>query len=398
MNGNFTFHNPTKLHFGENAMDALVGELKNFGPTVMLSYGGGSIKKNGVFDSAMASLKEADIEYVECGGIEPNPKIDSVRRGIELIHSNKCDLIIAIGGGSAMDCSKAIGAGALYDGDPWNMIFHGQENVYIPTECMPIITVPTLAATGSEMNPGAVISNAQTKEKSFVQTDALFPKVAIVDPELTLSVPKNQTGYGICDIIVHLTESYFNGVDGTPVQDEFALATIKNCMQFGLRAYEDGSDLEAREQVQWTSILALNGFVNCGTNATFPVHMIEHTVSGIYDITHAAGLAIINPSWMRFAISHGGNLEKFVRFATFLFDVKAGEDKVKTALLGVDEYEKFLKKIGCPVRFSELDIDESNYEKIAEVTLKVIHDGEGKLPARPSLSKEDIVNILKSAS
>ncbi|MBP5244817.1 MAG: iron-containing alcohol dehydrogenase, partial [Succinivibrio sp.] len=129
-----------------------------------------------------------------------------------------------------------------------------------------------------------------------------------------------------------------------------------------------------------------------------PVHMIEHTVSGIYDITHAAGLAIINPSWMRFAISHGGNLEKFVRFATFLFDVKAGGDKVKTALLGVDEYEKFLKKIGCPVRFSELDIDESNYEKIADVTLKVIHDGEGNLPARPSLSKADILNILKNAS
>lgn len=393
-----SFFNPTRLVFGKGKLKELGSYAKEYGKKALIVYGGGSIKKNGVFDSAIASLKEAGIEYVECGGIEPNPKIDSVRRGIELIRKNGCDLIIAIGGGSAMDCSKAIGAGALYDGDPWDMIFHGQENVYIPTRCMPIITVPTLAATGSEMNPGAVISNSETHEKSFVQTDALFPKVAVVDPTLTLTVPKNQTGYGVCDIIVHLTESYFNGVDGTPIQDEFALATIKNCMQYGLKAYQDGSDLEAREQVQWSSILALNGFVNCGTNGGFPVHMIEHTVSGIYDITHAAGLAIINPSWMRFAITHGGNVDKFARFASYLFGIQNDGDKVKTALAGVDEYEKFLKKIGCPVRFSELDIDESNYEKIAEVTLKVIHDGEGKLPARPSLSKDDIVNILKNAS
>ncbi|MBP5244215.1 MAG: iron-containing alcohol dehydrogenase, partial [Succinivibrio sp.] len=359
-----SFFNPTRLVFGKGKLKELGSYAKEYGKKALIVYGGGSIKKNGVFDSAVASLKEAGIEIVECGGIEPNPKIDSVRRGIELIRKNGCDLIIAIGGGSAMDCSKAIGAGALYDGDPWDMIFHGQENVYIPTRCMPIITVPTLAATGSEMNPGAVISNSETHEKSFVQTDALFPKVAVVDPTLTLTVPKNQTGYGVCDIIVHLTESYFNGVDGTPIQDEFALATIKNCMQYGLKAYQDGSDLEAREQVQWSSILALNGFVNCGTNAGFPVHMIEHTVSGIYDITHAAGLAIINPSWMRCAITHGGNVDKFARFATYLFDVQNDGDKVKTALAGVDKYEEFLKKIGCPVRFSELDIDESNYEKI----------------------------------
>jgi len=296
-----------------------------------------------------------------------------------------------------MDCSKVIGAGALYDGDPWDMIFHGQSNVYIPTKCMPIITVPTLAATGSEMNPGAVISNEDTKEKSFVQTDALYPKVAIVDSTLTKSVPKNQTGYGVCDIIVHLTESYFNGFDGTPIQDDFALATIKNCIEYGLRAYENGDDLEARAQVQWSSILALNGFVNSGTNAAFPVHMIEHTVSGIYDATHGAGLAIINPAWMRFAITHGGNLKKFVKFATYIFDVKEGSDKEKIALEGVDCYEQLLKKIGCPVRFSELSIDESKFEKIADTTLRIIHDEKGNLPARPALTKADIISILKSA-
>ena len=169
-------------------------------------------------------------------------------------------------------------------------------------------------------------------------------------------------------------------------------------MQYGIKAYNNGSDLEAREQVQWSSILALNGFVNCGTNGAFPVHMIEHTVSGIYDITHAAGLAIINPSWMRFTITHGGNVDKFARFASYLFGIQNDGDKVKTALAGVDKYEEFLKEIGCPVRFSELNIDESNYEKIAAVTLKVIHDENGNLPARPALSKEDILTILKNAS
>lgn len=394
---NFEFYNPTKVLFGAGNLEKLGEVAKNYGKKALLVTGGGSVKRNGTFDKAVASLKNAGVDYVECDGIAPNPRISSVRKGAKLIKDNNCDVVIALGGGSVMDCSKAIAAGALYDGDPWDMIYHGQENVYVPTKALPVITVPTLAATGSEMDPDGVISNEDTKEKSFVHSEALYPKVAVVDPTLTLTVPQDQTGYGICDIIVHITESYFNGVDGTPLQDAQALETIKNCIHYGLKAYENGNDLEAREQVQWDSIVALNGFISCGSHGAFPVHMIEHTVSGIHDITHGAGLAIINPAWMKFTITHGGNVKKFVDFATFLFDVKDTGNDENTALEGVAKYEEFLKKIGCPTRFKDLDIDESRFEDYADITLKVTHDENGKLPARPALSKADILEILNLA-
>ena len=394
---NFEFYNPTKVLFGKGNLEKLGEVVKAFGNKALLVTGGGSVKRNGTFDKAIASLKKANVEIVECDGIEPNPKISSVRQGVKLVKEHQCDVIVALGGGSTMDCSKVIAAGALYDGDPWDMIFHGQENVYIPQKALPVITVPTLAATGSEMDAGAVISNADTKEKSFVENEVLFPKVAVVDPTLTLTVPKNQTGYGICDIIVHITESYFNGVDGTPLQNAQAIETIKNCIHYGLKAYENGQDLEAREQVQWDSIVALNGFISCGTHGAFPVHMIEHTVSGIHDITHGAGLAIINPAWMKFTIKHGGNVKKFVDFATFVFNVKDTGDDEKTALEGVAKYEDFLRKIGCPTRFKDLGIDDSKFEDYADITLKVIHDENGNLPARPALTKKDIIEILNLA-
>lgn len=394
---NFEFYNPTKVLFGKGNLEKLGEVVKEYGHKALLVTGGGSVKRNGTFDKAVTSLKKAGIDFIECDGIAPNPRISSVRKGAKLVKDNNCDVVVALGGGSVMDCSKAIAAGAMYDGDPWDMIYHGQENVYIPKEALPVITVPTLAATGSEMDPDGVISNEDTKEKSFVHSEVLSPKVALVDPELTLTVTQNQTGYGVCDIIVHITESYFNGVDGTPLQDAFSLSTIKNSIFYGLKAYENGHDLEAREQVQWDSIVALNGFISCGTHGAFPVHMIEHTVSGIHDITHGAGLAIINPAWMKFTIKHGGNVKKFVDFATFVFNVKDTGDDEKTALEGVAKYEDFLRKIGCHTRFKDLGIDDSKFEDYADITLKVIHDENGNLPARPALTKKDIIEILNLA-
>ena len=276
------------------------------------------------------------------------------------------------------------------------MIYHGQEKVYIPTTALPFITVPTLAATGSEMNMAAVISNEETNEKSFAQTECLYPRVALVDPELTVSVPKDQTAYGVCDLITHVTEAYFNGVDGTPIQDRFAEGVILTAMDWGPKAIADGNDLEARTQVQWASIVALNGWVSAGTNGGYPVHMIEHTLSAYHDITHAAGLAAINPSWMRFAARH--RPQKFVQFAERIFGLKAkGPDDLDCALQGIDRFEDFLKSIGCPTRLSELDIDDTLITRYAQDTLRVIHDENGNLPGRPPLSKEDIVEVLRSA-
>jgi alcohol dehydrogenase YqhD (iron-dependent ADH family) len=393
---NFEFHNPTHLVFGAGALSRLGEVVSNHGKKALIVTGGGSVKRNGTFDRAVASLKDANVSVAECSGVEPNPRITIVRHGAQIARDEHCDVIIAIGGGSTMDASKVMAAAFYYDGDPWDMIYHGQPDPHIPTRALPIIAVPTLAATGSEMNMGAVISNEETKEKSFVQTECLYPRVALVDPELTLSVPKDQTAYGVCDLITHVTEGYFNGVDGTPIQDRFAEGVILTAMEWGPKAIADGNDLEARTQVQWASIVALNGWVNSGTNGGYPVHMIEHTLSAYHDVTHGAGLSVVNPSWMRFSARH--RPKKFVQFSERIFDLKAnGPDDLNCALQGIDRFEAFLKSIGCPTRLSELNIDDKLITRYAKDTLRIIHDENGNLPGRPAMTEADIIAVLKAA-
>ncbi|BDD86258.1 iron-containing alcohol dehydrogenase [Desulfofustis limnaeus] len=393
---NFEFYNPTHLIFGTGKLSHLGDVISTYGKKALLVTGGGSVKRNGTFDRATASLEAAGMSFAECDGVEPNPRITTVKRGARIARDQGCDVIIALGGGSTMDAAKVMAAAYYYDGDPWDMIHHGQPRPHVPTRALPVITVPTLAATGSEMNMGAVISNEQTKEKSFVQAPCLYPKAALVDPELTLSVPRDQTAYGVCDLLTHVTEAYFNGVDATPLQDRFAEGVILTAMEWGPKAVADGRDLEARTQVQWASIVALNGWVNAGTNGGFPVHMIEHTLSAYHDITHAAGLAVINPSWMRFAARHRS--DKFVQFAERIFGFTAkGTDDLDCALQGIDRFEDFLKSIGCPTRLSELPVDDSLFTRYAQDTLRVLHDKKGRLPGRPPMSENDIIEVLKAA-
>ena len=394
----FEYQNPTRLVFAAGSLSR-VGEIASqYGKRALLVTGGGSVKRNGTFDRALKSLNEAGISVFECEGVEPNPRLTSVKRGAATARTNDCDLVIALGGGSVMDAAKVMAAAVFYDGDPWDMIFHGQADPYVPTRALPLITVPTLAATGSEMNCGAVISNEATKEKSFVQADCLYPKVALLDPELTLSVPKDQTAYGVCDLITHITESYFNGSGDTPIQDRFAEGTILTAMEYGPKAIADGKDLNARSQVQWAATVALNGWIQSGSGSVgYPVHMIEHTVSAYHDVTHGAGLAIINPSWMRFAAQTAP--AKFVQFAERIFGLTAtGPDDLECALAGIDRFEAFLKSIGCPTRLSEVGIDEPLIENYAKETLRIIHDENGRLPARVPMTQADIVSGLRAAA
>ena len=247
------------------------------------------------------------------------------------------------------------------------------------------------------MNCGAVISNEETSQKSFVQAECLCPRIALVDPELTVTVPADQTAYGVCDLITHVTEAYLNGDGVTPIQDRFAEGVILAAMEWGPKALADGTDLEARAQVQWASVLALNGWVQAGAgSAGFPVHMIEHTLSAFHDITHAAGLAIINPPWMRFAAR--SRPAKFVQFAERIFGLQAkGPDDLDCALAGIDRFEAFLRSIACPTRLSELGIGEEMIPRYAEETLRIIHDENGLLPARPPMTREDIEAVLRAA-
>ncbi len=393
---NFEFHNPTQLVFGAGTLSRLGDVVSKHGKRALLVTGGGSVKRNGTFDRAIASLQAAGVSVVECSGIEPNPRISSVVRGAETARSEGCDVVIALGGGSTMDAAKVMAAAVFYQWDPWEMMAHGREKQGRPTRALPIVTVPTLAATGSEMNCGAVITNEETVEKSFVMADCLYPAVALVDPELTLSVPPEQTAFGVCDLITHVTESYFNGVDGTPLQDRFAEGVILTAMEWGPRAVADGDDLEARAQVQWASVVALNGWVQVGTDFTAPVHMIEHTLSAHHDVAHGAGLAVVNPAWMRFAAK--ARPARFAQFAQRVFGVPLkSADYLGCALEGVDRFEEFLRSIGCPIRLSQLGIGDAMLSRYARDTLRVAHDKEGLLPGRPPMNGEEIVEVLRSA-
>ncbi|GAB6175566.1 iron-containing alcohol dehydrogenase [Desulfobaculum senezii] len=393
---NFEFHNPTRIIFGAGNLTRLGEVAREYGAKALIVTGGGSVKKSGAFDRAVQSLTAAGVASAECDGVEPNPRITSVIRGAQTARSQGCDVIIAIGGGSVMDAAKVIAAATFYDGDPWDMIHHGQADVHVPPKALPVITVPTLAATGSETNCGAVITNEETKVKSFIQIPLLYPKAAIMDPELTVSVPRNQTAYGVCDLITHVTEAYFNGIDSTPLQDRFAEGVILTAMQWGPKALADGADIEARTHIQWAASVALNGWVQVGTNGAYPVHMLEHTLSGHHDVTHAAGLSVINPAWMRFAAKT--NTPKFVQFAQRIFGLTAtSENDVSCALEGIDHFEAFLRSIDCPTRLSELGIDDTLLETYARDTLRIIHDEDGNLPGRPPMSAADIVSIFRSA-
>ena len=392
----FEFQNPTRILFGAGVLAQLGQATRACGQRALLVTGGGSVKRSGVFDRAVASLTAAGVSYAECTGVEPNPRNTSVIRGAKIAREEKCDVVIALGGGSVMDAAKVMAAAVFYEGDPWDMIYHGQASPHIPTAALPIITVPTLAATGSEMNAGAVITNDATTRKSHVIADVLYPKVAVVDPELTLSVPKDQTAYGVCDLITHVMEGYFNGQDGTPLQDRFAESVIQTAIEWGPKAVANGHDLEAREQVQWASVVALNGWVQAGVESGFPAHMIEHVLSGHHDIAHGAGLAILVPALMRFSVA--ARPERYVQFAQRVFGLPAqSATDIDCAMAGIDRYEAFLRDIGCPTRLSEVGIGDALLQRYAQDTLVIANDGKGRMPARPRMTEADIVTILRTA-
>ena len=391
----FSFQNPTQLIFGAGTLVQLGQTVKTYGQKALLVTGGGSVKRNGTFDRAVSSLNAAGVSVVECPGVEPNPRLSTVVRGADIARREGCDVVVALGGGSTMDAAKVMAAAVSYDGDPWNMMVHVQ-NRTLPTSALPIITVPTLAATGSEMNGGAVITDEATTVKSFVTAKCLYPRAAVVDPELTMSVPPDQSAFGICDLITHVTESYFNGEDGTPLQDRFAEGVIITAMEWGAKVIADGGDLEARAQVQWSSVVALNGWVQVGTASPYPVHMIEHVLSAHHDIPHGAGLAVVNPAWMRLAAQ--ARSARFAQFAHRVFGLtlKHPED-AEAAAEGLDRFEAFLRSIGCPTRLSEVGIGDSMIQRYAQDTLLVAHDDQGRLPGRPPMSEADIIEVLRSA-
>lgn len=289
---NFTYWNPTKLIFGRGEVEKLAEEVKQYGRNVLLVYGGGSIKRNGLYDQVISILEKAGATVHELPGVEPNPRVATVNKGVAICKENDIDFLLAVGGGSVIDCTKAIAAGAKYDGDAWDIV----TKKHIPADALPFGTVLTLAATGSEMNSGSVITNWETNEKYGWGSPLVFPKFSILDPVNTFTVPKDHTIYGIVDMMSHVFEQYFHHTENTPYQDRMCESLLKTVIETAPKLIEDLENYELRETILYTGTIALNGMLSMGARGDWATHNIEHAVSAVYDIPHAGGLAILFPN------------------------------------------------------------------------------------------------------
>ena len=329
---NFTFYNPTKLIFGKDQLSQLQTEIPQYGKKVLVVYGGGSIKRNGLYDKVMAELSEIGAEVFELAGVEPNPRISTVRKGVEICKNEGVDFLLAVGGGSVIDCTKAIAAGAKYDGDAWDLVIKKA----FAAEALPFGTVLTLAATGSEMNAGSVITNWETNEKYGWGSPVTFPKFSILDPVNTFSVPRNQTVYGIVDMMSHVLEHYFHLEENTDFQDRMCESLLITIMEAAPKLLEDLESYEHRATILYSGTMALNGILNMGYRGDWATHNIEHAVSAVYDIPHGGGLAILFPNWMK----HNLNVkpERFKQLAVRVFNVDpAGKTDEEAALEGIEK-------------------------------------------------------------
>lgn len=385
MMNEYIYYNPTRLIFGKNQIETLKDELGKFGKKVLVVYGGGSIKRNGLYEEVMNELGKMDAEVSELSGVEPNPRVSTVRKGVEICKEKGIEVLLAVGGGSVIDCTKAIAAGAKYDGDVWDLITLKAQ----PEEALPFGTVLTLAATGSEMNSGSVITNWETQEKYGWGSPLVFPKFSILDPKNTFSVPKDQTIYGIVDMMSHVFEQYFHNAKNTPLQDRFAESILLTVMEAAPKLLDDLENYELRETILYSGTMALNGTLQMGLRGDWGSHNIEHAVSAVYDIPHAGGLAILFPNWMRHNVDT--DVSRFKQLAVRVFDVDPeGKSDKEVALEGIDRLSAFWTSLGAPNALKDYDIDDSKLDLIADKAM-----ARGEFGNFNSQNKEDVLNILR---
>ena len=383
----FTFYNPVKLHFGEDALEKLSKELAQYGQKVLVVYGGGSIKKNGVYHAVIEKLQEANKTIFELSGVEPNPRVETARLGIDICKKEEIDLVLAVGGGSVIDCSKLIAAGAKYDADAWDIV---QRKVFVQ-EALPLGTVLTLAATGSEMNSGSVITNAATEEKLSWGSPATFPKFSILNPAYTVTVPKNHTVYGIVDMMSHIFEQYFHNTTNTPVTDEMCEGVLRAIIATAPKLLEDLENIQLRETILLAGTIGLNGFLSIGSRGDWASHNIEHAVSAIYDIPHAGGLAILQPHWMRLNVPV--NPQRFAGIATRVFGVEAtGKTVEEVAYEGIDRLSAFWTSLGAPNRLADYSIDDAKFPQIIKHAMQ-----NGPFGNFNKLQEQDVQIILQNS-
>lgn len=385
---NFTLNIPTKIFFGRNQIKVLGRQIEKYGgKRVLICYGSKRIKKEGLFQTITDKLADRGLYFAELGGIEPNPRITSVREGVKICREENIDFILAVGGGSVIDCAKVIAGSVSYDGDPWDFCLRKAAI----SKALPIGTVLTLAATGSESNGNAVISNVETKQKLPVYSPILWPKFSILDPEYTYSVPPFHTAAGIADIMSHIFEQYFSSTADTFTQDRLAEALLKTCLKYAPVVMENPNDYTARAEILWAGNLALNTLLSLGKEGDWANHAIEHEVSAIFDISHGAGLAVLFPNWMKYVMDDT-NADKFYQLAVNVFGVAESSDKKAAALEGIDRLRSFYNSIGMPSKLSETGVEEESLQIMAEGAVRF-----GEIGTFKKLKSKDVLAILKMA-
>lgn len=386
---NFEFYCPTRVFFGRDQHKRVGEIIKGYGyKKVLLHYGGGSIKKTGLYDEVVKSLEDAGIDFVELGGARPNPVLGLVKKGIEICRKENVELVLAVGGGSAIDSGKAIAIGAVHDCDPW--LFFAKKRK--PERALPVGVILTLAATGSETSDSAVITNEELKLKRGLNTELNRPLFSILNPELTYTVSPYQTACGIVDIIMHTAERYLTQKGEAEVTDRIAEAVLKSTIQAGRAALKNPRDYEARAVLMWAGSLSHNGLTGLGRNYFMVSHQIEHEISGMFpEVAHGAGLAVVFPAWMKYAYKY--NIPRFCQYAVRVWNCEMDyANPENTVFAGIEATEGFFKEIGMPTTLKEINVHEDSIEEMAE---KCTNYGERILPGYIEYGKKEIMDILK---
>ncbi|HHV63991.1 MAG TPA: iron-containing alcohol dehydrogenase [Peptococcaceae bacterium] len=384
---NFVFHNSTKVYFGPNRLCHLGEELRQFGTRVLLTYGGGSIKKIGLYDKVMAELKKAGLTVFELSGIEPNPRHTTVNKGAEICKKENIDVLLAVGGGSTIDCTKVISAAAFYDGDSWDLV----KRKAPVTKTLPVVTILTLSATGSEMNATAVISNLDTNEKLGIHHPLFLPKVSFLDPTNTYSVNAFQTACGAVDIMSHVLDVfYFTAGKKMDMVDRVMEDVLKTVIKYAPIAIKEPANYEARANLMWASSWALNRFLETGVSQAPSCHAMEHELSAFYDITHGLGLAILTPRWMKYILEES-TAPQFKKFGINVFGIDESLSAMEGANRAIEVLSDFFfKTLGLQSTLTEIGIDDKNLKLMAKKACK----GDVLKGFKP-LTPVDVENIFR---
>lgn len=384
---NFTFQNTTRIIFGKGTENTVGSEVKKYSGKILLHYGGGSIKRSGLYDKVVKSLTEAGVEFVELGGVKPNPRLSLIYEGIDLCRKNGVEFILAVGGGSVIDSAKGIATGVYYDGDVWDCYVKKGE----ATRALPIGTILTIPAAGSESSGSSVVTKEEGQLKRDIGYDFLRPQFSILNPEFCFTLPAYQVACGATDIMAHVMERYFTNTPNVEYVDRLSEATLVTIVNNVPRALSNPNDYDAFAEIMWAGTIAHNDLLGCGREQDWSSHNIEHELSGIFDIAHGAGLAIMFPAWMKYV--YKTNVNRFVQFAVRVWKVEQDfANPERTALEGIARIESFFKSIGVPTRLSEANITDERFEEMAEKAV-----GKGSMGGFMKLKKDDIVNIYKLA-